>query len=261
MPAGASLSDALPAIFGPAGCRPAARKTTRIVYRYWLNAARPARLTNVKKRIYRMITIWGRANSVNVQKVLWCCDELVLPYDRIDAGLQFGRNNEADYLAMNPTGKIPTLVDDDFVLWESNSILRYLVTQYGEGSLLYPSEPASRASVDRWLDWSLSTLQPAERPVFWALVRTPAAGRDAAKLATDFDAVTALWRMLDTHLQGRFFLEGEKFTLADIVIGAYAKRWFGLDGVARPPLPNLERWYSRIATRTGFKKYVDFPLT
>ncbi len=87
-----------------------------------------------------MITIWGRANSVNVQKVLWCCDELVLPYERIDAGLQFGRNNEPDYLAMNPTGKIPTLVDDDFVLWESNSILRYLVLQYGESSLLYPAE-------------------------------------------------------------------------------------------------------------------------
>jgi glutathione S-transferase len=208
-----------------------------------------------------MITIWGRANSVNVQKVLWCCDELVLPYERIDAGLQFGRNNEPDYLAMNPTGKIPTLVDDDFVLWESNAILRYLVLQYGESSLLYPSAPRQRASIDRWLDWSLSTLQPAERPVFWALVRTPQAQRDTAKLAADLDAVSLLWRMLDAHLQGRFFLEAEKFTLADIVIGAYAKRWFGLNGVERPSLPNLERWYSRIATRSGFRKYVDFPLT
>ncbi|MFL9883879.1 glutathione S-transferase family protein [Paraburkholderia agricolaris] len=208
-----------------------------------------------------MITIWGRANSVNVQKVLWCCDELVLPYERIDAGLQFGRNNEPDYLAMNPTGKIPTLVDDDFVLWESNSILRYLVLQYGESSLLYPSEPKLRSSIDRWLDWSLTTLQPTEKPVFWALVRTPAAERNAGKLVTDLAAVTLLWRLLDNHLQGRFFLEGEKFTLADIVIGAYAKRWFGLEGIERPPLPNLERWYSRIATRAGFKKYVDFALT
>jgi glutathione S-transferase len=232
------------------------------VYGYWLNAARRARLANrERKRIYRMITIWGRANSVNVQKLLWCCDELVLPYERIDAGLQFGRNNEPDYLAMNPNGKIPTLVDDDFVLWESNAILRYLVLQYGESGLLYPSEPKQRASIDRWLDWSLSTLQPAERPVFWALVRTPDAQRDTAKLAIDLSAVSLLWRTLDTHLQGRFFLEGEKFTLADIVIGAYAKRWFGLDGVERASLPNLERWYSRIATRSGFKKYVDFPLT
>jgi glutathione S-transferase len=97
--------------------------------------------------------------------------------------------------------------------------------------------------------------------VFWALVRTPPEQRDAARLADDIRNVTALWQLLDTHLQGRFFLESDKFTLADIVIGAYAKRWFGLDGVERPPLPNLERWYSRIATRPGFKKYVDFPLT
>jgi glutathione S-transferase len=208
-----------------------------------------------------MITIWGRANSVNVQKVLWCCDELVLPYERIDAGLQFGRNNEPEYLAMNPNARVPTLVDGDFVLWESNSILRYLVMQYGSSSPLYPREPQQRASIDRWLDWSLSTLQPAERPVFWSIVRTPVAERDTARLATDLAAVTVLWKLVDTHLQGRFFLEGEKCTLADIVIGAFAKRWFGLDGIERPPLPNLERWYSRLATRTGFKKYIDFPLT
>lgn len=208
-----------------------------------------------------MITIWGRANSVNVQKLLWCCDELVLPYERIDAGLHFGRNNEPEYLAMNPTGRVPTLVDGDFVLWESNSILRYLVMQYGPASPLYPDEPKQRASIDRWLDWSLSTLQPAERPVFWAIVRTPEAQRDTAKLATDITAVTALWKLVDNHLQARFFLEDEKCTLADIVIGAYAKRWFGLEGVERPSLPNLERWYSRLTTRTGFKKYVDFPLT
>lgn len=208
-----------------------------------------------------MITLWGRANSVNVQKLLWCCDELALPYERIDAGLQFGRNTEPDYLSMNPTGRVPTLVDGDYVLWESNSILRYLVMQYAPTSVLYPAGPRERASVDRWLDWALSTLQPAERPVFWTLVRTPAAERDMAKLATDVAAVTVLWRLLDTHLQGRFFIEGEHFTLADIVLGAYAKRWFGLEGVERPPLPNLERWYTRLGTRTGFKKYIDFPLT
>jgi glutathione S-transferase len=208
-----------------------------------------------------MITIWGRANSVNVQKVLWVCDELVLPFERIDAGLQFGRNTEPDYLEMNPTGKVPTLVDGNFVLWESNSILRYLALEYGPTSVLYPAGPKERASIDRWLDWTLSTLQPAERPVFWSLVRTAPADRDEAKLVKDLAAVTALWKLLDTHLQGRFFLETEKFTLADIVLGAYAKRWFGLEGIERPSLPNLERWYARLATRTGFKKYVDLPLT
>jgi glutathione S-transferase len=208
-----------------------------------------------------VITIWGRSNSVNVQKVLWCCDELVLPYDRIDAGLQFGRNNEPAYLAMNPTGRVPTLVDGDYVLWESHSILRYLVMQYGQSSSLYPDNAKARASIDRWLDWTLAMLVPAERPVFLAVVRTPAEKRDAAKLAADVDAVTVLWKMLDAQLQGRFHIEGEQFTLADIVLGSYAKRWFGLEGVERPPLPNLERWYARLATRSGFRKYIDFPLT
>jgi glutathione S-transferase len=140
-----------------------------------------------------MITIWGRANSVNVQKVLWCCDELVLPYERIDAGLQFGRNNEPEYLAMNPNARVPTLVDGDFVLWESNSILRYLVMQYGSSSPLYPPEPKQRASIDRWLDWSLSTLQPAERPVFWTIVRTPVAERDRAVEARRHASARALF--------------------------------------------------------------------
>ncbi|HEY3596608.1 MAG TPA: glutathione S-transferase family protein [Paraburkholderia sp.] len=208
-----------------------------------------------------MITIWGRVNSVNVQKVVWCCDELALPYERIDAGLKFGRLDEPEYLAINPTGHIPTLVDGDFVLWESNSILRYLAMQYGQSSLLYPAEPKARASVDRWLDWASTALAPAERPVFLTLVRTPAAQRNTVKLAADIEAVTALWKMLDTQLQGRFFIEGEQFTLADIVLGAFAKRWLDLEGVARPSLPNLERWYSRLATRPGFKKYIDLPLT
>jgi glutathione S-transferase len=220
------------------------------------------RLANlVIKGISPVITIWGRSNSVNVQKVLWCCDELVLPYERIDAGLQFGRNDTPDYLAMNPTGRIPTIVDGDYVLWESHAILRYLAMQYGESSSLYPNDPKARASIDRWLDWTLAMLVPAERPVFLAVVRTPAEQRDTAKLAADVNAVGALWKMLDAQLQKHFYIEGEKFTLADVVIGSYAKRWFGLEGVERPSLPNLERWYSRLATRSGFRKYVDFPLT
>lgn len=208
-----------------------------------------------------MITIWGRANSVNVQKVLWCCDELVLPFQRIDAGLQFGRVNEPEFLALNPNGKVPTLVDGSFVLWESNAILRYLAMEYGSSSLLYPAEPKTRALIERWLDWSIGTLAPIERPLFLALVRTPPEKRDMAKVADDFDQVAALWKLVDRHLQGRFFLENERFSLADIVIGAYARRWFGLEGVEHPALPNLERWYQRIAQREGFRKYIGAPLT
>jgi glutathione S-transferase len=208
-----------------------------------------------------MITIWGRANSVNVQKILWLCDEISLRYDRIDAGLQFGRNTERDYLAMNPMGKVPTLVDGDFILWESNSILRYLVMQYGGASPLYPADPKARASIDRWLDWALSTLQPAERPVFWGIIRTPEGERDIGKVAADVAKVAEVWKVLDAQLEGRNFIEGESFTIADIVLGAFAKRWFGLPGIERPRMPNLERWYASLATRSGFNNHVDVELS
>ncbi|WP_322042449.1 glutathione S-transferase [Paraburkholderia sp. J67] len=208
-----------------------------------------------------MIKIWGRANSVNVQKLLWCCDELVLPFERIDAGGKFGRIDEPAFLAMNPNGKVPVLQDGNFVLWESNAILRYLAMQYGPSSLLYPNEPKVRAGIERWLDWSIGTLAPAERPLFLALVRTPPEQRDVAKIEADLASTAALWTLLDQHLQGRFFLENERFSLADIVLGAFARRWFGLEGVERPILPNLDRWYQRLAQRQGFRKYIDLPLT
>ncbi|EKS69702.1 MULTISPECIES: glutathione S-transferase N-terminal domain-containing protein [Caballeronia] len=208
-----------------------------------------------------MLTIWGRANSVNVQKVLWCCDELGLAYERIDAGLQFGRNNEPDYLAMNPMGRVPTLVDGDFVLWESNSVIRYLAMQYGGASTLYPAEPKVRASADRWLDWTLSTLQPAERPVFWGYIRTSAADRDAQQLAAAASEVEKLWRVIDAHLKGRDYLEGNTFTLADLVVAAYARRWFGIAELVRPALPELERWYVGITQRPGFARHVSPALT
>src|ERR1700687_109595 len=131
------------------------------------------------------LKIWGRANSVNVQKVLWCLGELDLAYERIDAGMAFSRNREPDYLAMNPNARVPTLVDGDFVLWESNSIMRYLVLSYAQGSPIYPDAPKRRAGVDRWLGWIRSTLEPVDRPVFCALVRTPPAQRDIVESQCD----------------------------------------------------------------------------
>jgi glutathione S-transferase len=206
------------------------------------------------------LTIWGRKNSVNVQKVLWCCDELDLSYQRIDAGMAFGRNGDPDYLAMNPNGRVPTLVDGDFVLWESNSIMRYLALGYGPESSLYPPAPKLRASIDRWLDWTLSTLQPVDRPVFWALVRTPVEQRDMAAIQKAADAEAVQWRILDAHLATRTFIEGG-FGLADIAIGAYARRWFGVEGISRPALPHLQRWFELISGRPGFQRHVAPPMS
>jgi len=211
--------------------------------------------------VQTQIRIWGRVNSVNVQKVLWCAEELDLAYERVDAGMQFGVNTGADYLAMNPNGKVPLLADGDYVLWESNAIIRYLALQYGAGSTLYPADPKTRGGVERWLDWTLSTLQPAERPVFWGLVRTPPAERDMAAIRKAVDEVAGLWRIVDTHLAGRRFLEGEAFTLADIVLGAYARRWFGVEGVAKPELPEMARWHAGLAEREGHRRFVAPALT
>jgi glutathione S-transferase len=187
------------------------------------------------------LKIWGRANSVNVQKVLWALRELDLAYERIDAGMAAGRNRDPDYLAMNPNGRVPTLVDGHFVFWESNSIMRYLVLAYGKGSPIYPDAPKRRAGVDRWLDWTLSTLQPVDRPVFWALVRTPVEQRDMAAIQKDADAEAVQWRIVDHQLAKRRFIEGDDFTIADIALGAYARRWFGVEGISKPKFVHLER--------------------
>jgi glutathione S-transferase len=209
----------------------------------------------------QQITIWGRANSVNVQKVLWCLHELDLGFERIDAGMAFGKNREPEYLAMNPNGRVPTLVDGDFVLWESNSIMRYFVLAYRPQSPLYPQAPKLRASVDRWLDWTLSTLQPVDRPVFWALVRTPVEQRDMAAIQKDADAEAVQWHVVDAYLKTRRFIAGDDFTLADIAIGAYARRWFGVEGIAKPTLPHLERWFGGIDIRPGFVRYIAPPMS
>jgi glutathione S-transferase len=207
------------------------------------------------------LVIWGRANSVNVQKVLWCLAELDLAYERIDAGLHFGRNHEPDYLAMNPNARVPTMVDGDYVLWESNSVMRYLCMAYGKGTPIYPTEPKQRAAVDRWLDWTLSTVQPVDRPVFWALVRTPPAERDMAKIQKDADAEALVWQIADHHLSTRRFIEGDDFTIADIALGAYARRWLGVEGITRPSQPHLERWLNELGTRSGYQKFIGVPMS
>jgi glutathione S-transferase len=207
------------------------------------------------------LQIWGRANSVNVQKVLWCCAELDVDYQRIDAGMQFGRNGEPDYLAMNPNGRVPTLVQGDFVLWESNAIMRYVALAFGSHSTLYPAAPKVRAGMERWLDWTLTTLQPAERPLFWGLVRTPVAERDMAALQAAADANGALWRIIDAQLANSNWIEGDAFSLADLALGCYARRWFGVEGVNRPALSNLQRWYAAISGRPGFRTFVAQPLS
>lgn len=213
-----------------------------------------------------IVQIWGRANSVNVQKVLWCCDEVGLPFERIDAGLQFGCVDTPEYRRLNPNGRVPTMVDGDFVLWESNAIVRYLVLKqagsYPGVDSLYPAPPESRARIERWLDWSLGTLQPVERVLFQGMVRTRPEDRDLDAIRAAATATGIAWRIVDEHLMhGERFLEGNDFTLADLVLGAYARRWFGVSVEDRPDLKRLDRWYLNVTGRRGFKRYIAQPLT
>ena len=207
------------------------------------------------------LTIWGRSNSVNVQKVLWCLGELGVSYERIDAGMQFGRNNEPEYLAMNPNGRVPTLVDGDYVLWESNSVMRYLCMAHGKGTPIYPEAPRRRAAVDRWLDWTLSTVQPVDRPVFWALVRTPKEKQDMVQIQKDADAEAPVWAIADRQLSARRHLEGDDFTIADIAVGAFARRWLGFTGINKPRFEHVERWYADIAARPSFAEQLATPMS
>ena len=211
------------------------------------------------------LRIWGRANSVNVQKVLWCCGDLGLTFERIDAGMAYGRVDTPEYRAMNPNGRVPTLTDGGFVLWESNAIMRYLALKQieaGAGAGLYPAGAAARAAVERWLDWTLSTVQPAERPLFWGLVRTPPENRDQAMIAAAVRACGEAWAVLDAHLaHGRPFVEGESFTLADIALGAYARRWFGVEFAGRPRFDRLRAWYDGLTARPAFQLYIAPPLS
>jgi glutathione S-transferase len=210
-----------------------------------------------------MLKVWGRVNSVNVKKVLWMLDETGIPYDRSDAGLEHGVVDTPEYRAMNPNGRVPTIEDDGFVLWESNSILRYLAVKHG--SALYPADPQARASADRWMDWQLSTLSPAERNLFWGLVRTPADKRDMGAVMAAMKAAATCWAMVDAWIarHGGPYLDGGQMTIADIVLGCYARRWFGnevrVEGM--PPFPALAAWYGKISERPGFARWVAVPMT
>lgn len=208
-----------------------------------------------------MLTVWGRANSSNVMKVLFLCEELALPYRRIDAGGAFGRTKEPDYLAKNPNALVPTIEEEDgFTLWESNAILRYLCASRAPGSALYPEDTRTRAECERWMDWQLSALNAPMTTVFFTYVRIPEPERDYAATEKARDAAARLWAMVEARLEGRDFLAGASLSVADIALSPYLHRWFALP-LARPPMPRLEAWYDRLRARPGCAKHVALPLS
>ena len=206
-----------------------------------------------------MLRIWGRTNSVNVKKALWCLEELGLAYERIDAGLQHGMVNTAEYRRLNPNGLVPTIDDAGFVLWESNAIVRYLAAKHGAGTL-WPDDPRVRADADRWMDWASATLGRAMRDAFWGLVRMAPAERDQRSIATSIARSAELLPIADAALADRPYIAGDAFTMGDIPLGCHMYNWMMLP-IPRPPLPHLAAWYERLTTRPAYRKVVMLPLS
>jgi glutathione S-transferase len=203
--------------------------------------------------------VWGRINSINVMKVLWCAHECGVAYERENVGMAFGGNDQKWYLDMNPNGVVPTIDDGGRVIWESNSAVRYLAAKYASGTL-WPNDPGQRSEADRWMDWQLTTISEPMRQVFWGLIRTPADKRDMAAIGKAAVECGKLWTRLDQKLEGRHYVAGNHFTMGDIPVGCFIHRWYALD-IERPELRNVKAWYERLKARPAYVKYVMPPLT
>jgi glutathione S-transferase len=207
-----------------------------------------------------MLKIWGRTTSSNVQKVLWTCAELGITYDRVDHGGPFGGNRDPEYLKLNPNGLVPTVIDGDLVMWESNTICRYLCATHSNGESLYPKEPAERTHVERWMDWQLSVIGGPMGALLQGLIRATPETRDPAAIeAARRRAITA-WEIVDDAVASQPYLGGRSLSLAEIVMGTHIYRWFNY-AIARPDQKNLRAWYDRFCDRPGFKNHIVMPIT
>lgn len=209
-----------------------------------------------------MIKMWGRNTSSNVQKAMWAVGELGLECNRIDVGGAFGKNKEPEYLAMNPNGLVPVLEEEDgFLLWESNSIVRYLASKHDKNGVIQPANLQERGRANQWMDWQLSVVGPGIFHLFWGLVRTEPAKRDMAAIKTSEEKTTACMQIMDKQLSKTQYLVGDNFSYGDIPVGIMAYRYISLVP-HRPAMPHLDRWYGLISKRKAFHEHVaSVPLT
>lgn len=206
-----------------------------------------------------MLKVWGRTNSINVQKVMWAVGEIGLAHERMDAGGRFGGLDTPEYGALNPNRLVPAIDDDGVVVWESNACVRYLAARHDPGGL-WPEDPGMRAAADMWMDWQLTRLLPDMTVVFWGLIRTAPEQRDTGAINAAAARLGEAWRVLDHHLASRLFVAGDRLTMGDIPVGASCYRYHEL-AIERSKLPNLEAWYGRLRERAPFREHVMLPLT
>ena len=193
------------------------------------------------------LRVLGRISSINVRKVLWTCAELDLRFEHVE--------NDPQLLAQNPNRLVPVIQDGDFVLWESNTICRYLARHAPHGQLL-PEDAQARARVEQWMDWQATELNTAWRYAFYGIVRQSPAHQDAALIAKSLDAWNGCMRLLDAHFAaGGQFITGEFFTLADVVVGLSTHRWL-MSPIERPHLDALHGYYQRLSVRPAFRAQV-----
>ena len=216
-----------------------------------------------------MMRLWGRKSSINVQKVLWSLAELGLKegkdFERIDAGLQFGLNNTPEFLKMNPNGLVPTLEDGGLVLWESNTIMRYLVSQHDKKGR-FPKGVAAQYNSEKWMDWQLATFWPPLRTTFLGLTRTPEAERNYDVLLKCYQETNKTLGLLDQILGTQAYCSGNQFNIGDIVVALGVHRWILLNDTfpektgPRSELKNVERWLKQLRTETYFGEFAEKEL-
>ncbi|MAH83262.1 MAG: hypothetical protein CBB68_02715 [Rhodospirillaceae bacterium TMED8] len=206
-----------------------------------------------------MVHVLGRANSINVQKVVWCITEIGIPFKRSDVGMEFGGNETPEYLQKNPTGLIPTLEDGDFTVWESNTIVRYVSEKFGKGDWLL-SSPAERAQASQWMDWYVTAMHAPMTVIFRNLIRTLGSNRDMAEVHAATRTAVKYWTMLDNHLSDKKFVCGDLISIGDIPVGCSVYRWYTME-LERPNLPHLYAWFDRLQEREAYRTHVMTPLT
>ena len=201
-----------------------------------------------------MIELWGRKNSYNVLKVLWTLAELKIDYRHHDVGSNVGDLETSEFLAMNPHARIPVLVDKGSIIWESNTIVRYLSASYGE-NLLWMDDPMQRSFAERWMDWELATLEPDFMGLFWGFYRKPEGKRDYEQIGKSKSNCERHFRLLDDHLKENNYLAGAEFSMGDIPAATYLYRYFEM-GVEVERPANVMAWYQRLSGRRAFQKTI-----
>lgn len=207
-----------------------------------------------------MLKIWGRKNSSNVRKALWCAEELGLAYEAIDAGGAFGVVDTPQYRALNPNGRVPMIEDGDFVLWESNTIVRYLCARHAPGTPWYPQDPQARANAEKWMDWTTSTWADPFKTVFWGVLRTLPENQNWDNIHAGRQACIEVLQTVEQALAHQPYLSGDEIGLGDIPLGSFIYAWFEMP-IERPAMPNLEAWYERLRQRPAYQKAVMTALT